>query len=190
MLHRLAFEPGVLSHLMEMDRCFDLTFIGSLFRVHASRVSLLEYLSTCFPQMKIWGPKTHHLSLDSPLRKCYMGEAWGREMYQILKNSKVTINHHGDVAPYANNMRLFEATGVGTLLVTDWKANLNEMFAPGQEVVTYQTTDECAKLIRHYLEHKDEREAIARAGQERSLREHTYEQRMTELVEMVGKHIK
>jgi spore maturation protein CgeB len=110
-------------------------------------------------------------------------------MYQILHGSKVTVNHHGDVAPYANNMRLFEATGVGALLVTDWKVNLHEMFEPGREVVAYRNPEECVELVQYYLEHDEEREAIARAGQERTLREHTYYHRMQELVEIIAKHL-
>jgi spore maturation protein CgeB len=110
-------------------------------------------------------------------------------MFQLLRNSRITLNHHGDIGPYANNMRLYEATGVGTLLITDWKANLQEMFEPGKEVVAYRTPDECAELIQYYLEHDEERKAIARAGQERTLREHTYYQRLQELVDIVRRYL-
>jgi spore maturation protein CgeB len=82
-------------------------------------------------------------------------------------------------------MRLYEATGVGTLLITDWKENLHELFEPGKEVIAYRTPEECGELIQYYLEHEVEREAIARAGQERTLREHTYYQRMQELVDII-----
>ena len=110
-------------------------------------------------------------------------------MYQVLHSSKVTLNHHGDIPPYANNLRFFEATGVGTLLITDWKVNLHGMFEPGKEVVAYRDADECVELARYYLEHEDEREAIARAGQERTLREHTWYHRMQELVEIVRRYL-
>jgi spore maturation protein CgeB len=86
-------------------------------------------------------------------------------------------------------MRLFEATGMGTMLITDWKVNLHKMFEPGKEVITYRTAEECADLIHYYLEHDTERETIARAGQERTLREHTYYQRMRELDNFVGKYL-
>jgi spore maturation protein CgeB len=102
----------------------------------------------------------------------------------------LTLNDHGDIPPYANNCRLFEATGVGTLLVTDWKKNLHEMFEPGKEVVSYHTPEECIEKIQYYLEHEDEREEIARAGQQRTLRDHTYYQRMQELVDIVQKYLK
>jgi spore maturation protein CgeB len=110
-------------------------------------------------------------------------------MYEILNASKMTLNHHGDVPPYANNMRLYEATGVGTLLLTDWKINLSEIFAPGREVVAYRTVDECADLIQHYLNHAEERESVSRAGQERTLSQHTFLHRMQELVDVVHKYL-
>ncbi len=75
-------------------------------------------------------------------------------------------------------MRLFEAAGVGPVLITDWKHKLDERFEPSKEVVAYRSPEECAELIRHYLEHREERETIACAGQHRRLRDHTYYHRM------------
>src|ERR1043166_4762805 len=66
------------------------------------------------------------------------GPLFGLEMYQVLFDSLITFNSHGDNSPKkAANMRLYEATGVGTCLLTDWKENLNEFFEPDVEVVTY-----------------------------------------------------
>ena len=110
-------------------------------------------------------------------------------MYQVLRNSLLTLNHHGNIPSSANNLRLFEATGVGTLLITDWKENLPEIFGLGKEVIAYRTPEECVELIKYYLEHDSERKAIAQAGQQRTLREHTYYQRMQELVDILSKYL-
>jgi len=111
-------------------------------------------------------------------------------MFRTLAASKIVVNYHGDVAQsYANNMRLFEATGTGALLVTDWKTNLHEMFEIDKEVIAYRTHEECAEMIRYYLEHEEEREQIARAGQQRTLRDHTYYQRMQDLVDIVQRYL-
>ena len=69
-------------------------------------------------------------------------------MFQVLRNSLLTLNHHGDLRPFANNMRLFEATGVGTLLITDWKENIHAMFEPGKEVIPYRSPEECVELVQ------------------------------------------
>jgi spore maturation protein CgeB len=111
-------------------------------------------------------------------------------MYKVLRQSLLTLNHHIDIASaYAGNLRLFEATGVGTLLITDWKKNLHDMFEPGKEVVCYRTPEECAEMVQYYLEHDEEREAIARAGQQRTLRDHTYYQRMQSLLEIISRYL-
>jgi spore maturation protein CgeB len=162
-LSRLAFEPRVLSHLKKNgERKIPISFVGSFYPVHSTRVEWLEYLCSRF-QVKVWSPHTKYLP--------------------------AALNHHGAIPPYGNNLRLFEATGVGTLLVTDWKANLHEMFEPGKEVIAYRSAEECAELVKYYLEHDEERQAIARAGQQRTLRDHTYYKRMQRLVEIIQKYL-
>lgn len=109
---------------------------------------------------------------------------FGRAMFQGLRDSRVTLNTHIDVSPRsASNMRLFEATGVGACLITDWKANLSDLFEPDAEVLTYRTPDECAEKVRYVLDHEDERQAIAAAGQRRTLRDHNFEDRAARLDE-------
>ena len=73
-------------------------------------------------------------------------------------------------------------------MITDWKKDLHEMFDPGKEVVAYRTPEECVELIRYYVDHEDERQAIARAGQERTLKEHTCYERTRELLDIVRKY--
>jgi spore maturation protein CgeB len=187
-LHRLGFEPAVLQRLGEVKKSRLVSFVGSVFPAHASRRQWLEYVCQR-TGVEVWG-QANGLPQDSSVINCHQGTAWGLEMYRILRGSHMTLNHHIDVAEnYANNMRLYEATGVGTLLVTDWKENLHEMFDPGSEVVAYRSPQECVELIEHYANHGDEREAIARRGQQRTLRDHTYYERMQELVDIVGRHL-
>jgi spore maturation protein CgeB len=77
---------------------------------------------------------------------------------------------------------------MGALLVTDGKPNLHEMFEPGREVAAYNSPAECLELVRHFLDNEDERARMSRAGQERTLRDHTYATRMRELVDIVSAH--
>ena len=188
--NRLSFEPTVLRHLQSQKKNILVSFVGSFTSAHSKRDQLLEHLCSNLP-MNIWGNGVERLPLESPIRARYLGTAWGTRMFRILAASKVVVNYHIDIAQfYANNMRLFEATGSGALLVTDWKINLHEMFKPGKEVIAYRTPEECAELIRYYLEHEEERDEIARAGQQRVLKEHTTYQRMQELVDIVGRHMR
>jgi spore maturation protein CgeB len=187
--HRLGFEPRVLQRLRDGGPKEPITFVGSLSLHHDGRLRVLESVCRSL-EPKIYGQGVDHLPEDSLIRQRYQGEAWGVDMYKTLFNSKITINSHIDMAEsYANNLRLFEATGVGTLLVTDLKKNLHEMFEPGKEIVSYCTSEECVEKIQYYLEHEGEREEIARAGQQRTLRDHTYSRRMEELVDIVQEYL-
>jgi spore maturation protein CgeB len=110
-------------------------------------------------------------------------------MYALLRSSRIVLNRHiAEAGAFANNMRLYESTGVGSLLVTDAKSNLPQLFAPGLEVVVYETAGDLVERSLHYLAHEDERSAIARAGQARTLREHTYAVRMVELAEILERN--
>jgi spore maturation protein CgeB len=187
-MNRLGFEPQVLSSLMDGEREIPASFIGSFHSVHSTRIQWLEHVCST-SRVQVWSSHVSHLPISSFIRRSYVGPAWGREMYQVLRNSLMTLNHHGNIPPFANNLRLFEATGVGALLITDWKEDLPSIFEPGREVIHYRSAEECVELVRYYLKHEAERQAIARAGQARTLRDHTYGQRMQRLVEMVRRYL-
>jgi len=103
---------------------------------------------------------------------------FGLEMFRQLRAGRVALNTHIDISPVsASNMRLFEATGVGTCLLTDWKANLHELFEPDAEVVTYRDAAECVEKVGYLLAHEAERRRVAEAGQRRTLRDHTFADR-------------
>jgi spore maturation protein CgeB len=112
-------------------------------------------------------------------------------MLEVLASARIAVNRHIDVAEdNANNMRLYEATGVGSLLLTDAKQNLGELFDVGRELIAYRGEDELVEAVEHYLAHEDERTAIAAAGQRRTLRDHTYEVRMRELADILDRYLR
>ncbi|KPQ33610.1 MAG: hypothetical protein HLUCCA11_17900 [Phormidesmis priestleyi Ana] len=111
---------------------------------------------------------------------------FGIEYFQTLARSKMTFNMHINCAEdYAGNMRLFEATGMGACLLTDWKQNLSSYFELDTEIVTYRSVDECISKVKYLLEHEEERLSIAQAGQRRVLKEHTWQQRVNQLHENI-----
>ena len=111
---------------------------------------------------------------------------FGLEMFQQLQRTRVSLNTHIDIsATYASNMRLYEATGAGSCLLTDWKSNLGELFEPDVEVVTYKSADECVEKFNYLASHEDERRAIAAAGQRRTLRDHTFDNRAVQLDQLI-----
>lgn len=109
---------------------------------------------------------------------------YGLAMYQTLRRSRCTLNAHIDIAAqWAGNIRLYEATGVGTCLVTDWKPNLSTLFEPDREVIAYRSAEECVEKVRWLLDHPRERREIAERGQQRTLSAHVPAQRAAALDE-------
>lgn len=186
---RIGFDTRVLELLGTMDKDIDVSFVGGISRHHGKALPMLEYLATTTP-IQFFGYGATSLSRRSPMVARHHGEVWGLDMYRALARSRVTLNRHINVAEnYANNMRLYEATGVGTLLITDRKDNLGELFEVSKEVVAYSTPEEAAEMIRYYIAHPEEARAIARAGQERTLKEHSYKKRMDELVPLLARYL-
>jgi spore maturation protein CgeB len=186
----LAFEPSVLKRLNSEPKAEGLVFIGTISGHHQERIRLLEEVSRHAP-LSCYGAGVETLAPDSPLRRIVQPPIWGYEMYRKLQQSQIALNIHIDIAEkYAANMRLYEATGVGTMLLTDWKENLNDLFEVGKEVMAYRTPEECAELVEYYVDHPAERETIAAAGQRRTLRDHTYEERMRELTTILQRHLR
>lgn len=184
-LFKLGFEPSVLSRLKTPRKVTATAFIGALTWAHRERLELLEYLCERVP-MTVWGYTESGIAPNSAIGKYWKGLSWGLETYQILADAKIALNMHADFAKdFANNIRLYETTGVGTMLLTDSKKNLADMFKPGKEVVAYRSREECAELIEYYLNHDEERDSIALAGQRRTLENHTYYLRMQELLAIV-----
>jgi len=185
----LAFDPRVLERIGAPGREFPLSFVGGLSPVHKERRALLVALGASLP-IHCWGYGTESLRQQGIDPSRLHGEAWGLDMFSVLARSRITVNHHSeDAETNANNMRLFEATGCGSLLVTDYKDNLGDLFEIGTEILAYRSDDECRELIAYYLAHPEEAAAIAKRGQARTLRDHTYGIRMAHTAEFLGRHL-
>jgi spore maturation protein CgeB len=116
---------------------------------------------------------------------------FGVDMFKLLTNSRIVLNNHGDVAgDYAGNIRLFEATGVGSCLITDYKKNMNDLFSSGDEVVIYNSFDECIEKVKWLLDNENERRKIAKSGQKRTLKVHTVEERCKTLIDIISSELR
>ena len=186
----LAFSPYILEKIKTNRRDLDVTFIGGISGIHSKGTEYLNHITTELP-ISIFGYGADSLPQSSSIRTRHRGETWGLDMFKLFSRSLITLNRHVDVAENnANNMRLFEATGCGALLITDYKDNLNQLFRIGEEVVAYRSAEECVALVKYFLKYADEAKAIAEAGQKRTLEEHTYDKRMAYTAEILERHLR
>ncbi len=77
--------------------------------------------------------------------------------------------------------RNFEVPACGGFLMTGDADNLRDYYADGREIVIFSDQADLLDKCRYYLAHEAERKAIARAGYERTIAEHTYEKRFQEI---------
>lgn len=82
--------------------------------------------------------------------------------------------------------RNFEIPGSGGFLLTSDADNLTDYYQDGKEIVIYKNIDDMIDKIKYYLEYNKEREAVARAGYERTRRDHTYEKRFNNIFKIMG----
>ena len=116
---------------------------------------------------------------------------FGLSMFETLKRSSISLNCHIDISrKSASNMRLFEATGMGSCLLTDAKQNLHMLFEPDYEVVTYASPEECIEKAKWLLAHPEKRKEIAIAGQKKTLTAHTFQCRALELMSILRRYLK
>jgi spore maturation protein CgeB len=128
---------------------------------------------------------------EREIKKKVLPPVYGTNMYSTISRAKVVLNIHADSSyRYASNMRLFETTGIGTCLLTDWKENLRYLFDDGNELISYRSPEECIEKVEWLLKNESEYIRIGKQAQIRTLKEHTYTQRVEELLMIINKNLK
>lgn len=165
----------------------DISFMGA---GYYNRKVLFEKLIDF--NFKIWGSEW---DLSSPVGKLVQKNAarvTEDERIKIYNVSKINLNLHSStfhegVDPVGDfiNPRTFEIAACGGFQLVDYRSELPELFESGKEIVCYKDIDELRSLIAYYLENPAEREKIAAMGQLRAVRDHTFKNRMREMLSIV-----
>jgi hypothetical protein len=206
---RHAFEPAVLARVRPSAERLPVSFVGSLNgSMHGRRLDLLERVAAIAPLTVYsdtlrpnWSAALRHAAgavarrhvghylrlLRSGLRARARPGVHGMEMFGVLQASDVSLNSHGDAVAMAANMRLFEITGCGSCMLTDWKPDIADVFEPDRETLTFRSAAECAEKVTWLLDHPGERAAIAAAGQRRTLTDHTFDNRVPALLAAIDR---
>ena len=113
----------------------------------------------------------------------------GGRIGALLANSldRMVSRRHDPIADGASlasqqiKGRNFEVPACGGMLLTTPADDLETYFQINREVAVFRSLPELIEQVHHYLEHEDERVAVAQAGLARVLAEHTYSHRFAEL---------
>lgn len=159
---------------------YDVIFVGSK-QYHPEwpyRPQLINWLE------KTYGSRFAHFGGDG------RGVVRGKDLNDLYASAKVVI---GDTLCLNFNRqeywsdRIYETTGRGGFMIHPFIEGLQNDFEIGKEIIVYQygDFDELKAKIDYYLQYDAEREKIRMAGHERTKRDHTYTNRMAQVMQTV-----
>lgn len=105
---------------------------------------------------------------------------------RILDVGSNRLKDNGLSHPEQIKGRNFEVPGCGGFLLTTPAENLDDYYVEGKEIGCFASTHELAEKVIYYLQNEDERIRIAQAGYERTIKEHTYVHRFSEIFARMG----
>lgn len=168
-------DTRVFNQYKTTERDLDVVFLGSSHVYnHSKRRSALDRLKS--EGVKVFeggGQRLDNLNIDQYAE--YMNRA------KIVINFPWTMDTYPSVVPYQMKARVFEACFCGALLVEGDNPYTPYWLKPGEDYVSYETSManrvdyyadnpdtsldlEMVKKVKYYLDHRDEREAIADRG--------------------------
>ncbi|MEA2470298.1 MAG: spore maturation protein CgeB [Thermoleophilaceae bacterium] len=170
----------------------DVTFVG---QPHGNREEIIGRITAAGHDVECWGFGWPAGKLDH------------EGMVRVFSTSRVNLNLSNSSTP-PNTLRVrvgrwlgrgpkgpqppqikgrnFEVPGCGGFLLTERVPHLGEYFELGKEVAVYDGPDDLVEQVGYWLEHDDERAAVADAGYRRVMAEHTYDHRFETIFRALG----
>jgi spore maturation protein CgeB len=156
---------------------YDVSFVGSMYGYRAEWIAALRASGIA---VSCFGHGTDN------------GVVNAAEVPEIYRASRISLNFSGSGQNFAGRKaltdrqikaRTFEVPGAGGFLLTEGASGLERYFAIGDEIATFNSPDELIRKTRYFLDHPDERDGIARAGHARACADHSYEKRLSRILE-------
>lgn len=200
---RHAFEPTIIDKMCAGERENQAVFCGSIMlgkNMHNNRLDMLEALQRAGIPHSFYGDiygdaqlgmspeERRYREIVEVVKKYQKQGLFGLEYYKCINQYNLCLNIH--VAALndniiAGNMRMFEATGLGVCLLTDYRKENAELFEEGKEIVVYKSFDEMVEKAKWILDNPQKAREIALAGQKRTLEQYTYKNKAEQLNEYI-----
>ncbi|MHB8483635.1 MAG: CgeB family protein [Nitrospiria bacterium] len=153
----------------------------------------VSFVGTAHGKRKSW---IHALEKQGIQTKCF-GYGWeggavgADEIPNIVKNSIISLNfsnsaYLGDrLLPGRKNQikaRIFEVVGYGGFLLTEDAEDLDRYYNLEKEISVFHNPEELGQQIRCFLKNPGIRDSMALAAHKRVCLEHTYDQRLADVL--------
>lgn len=106
------------------------------------------------------------------------------EMPIIFHQSKINLNLTAKSIRSGLSLRIFDVLGCEGFLITNYQAELPEHFNIGEDLEAYTNLDDLMGKCEYYLSHDKDRQEIAHNGFEKVKKYHTYDIRLTQMLEI------
>jgi len=172
-LTQWAANSAYLQPPKASEQCaYKVSFVGA---AHGNRTRFIEDLESAGVHVECFGHGWPNGSVPA------------EQIPFIMRDSVISLNFANTPAlkPGGSQIkaRNFEVPGAGGFLLTEYVPGLEKYYMNNHEITTFSSVAELITKIKYYTENTKERDAIALAGYERTVSEHTYEQRMRSVLD-------
>ncbi|MDA8235170.1 MAG: glycosyltransferase [Clostridia bacterium] len=139
--------------------------------------------------LAVWGKGWRQVPEEVDFRvpeKFLRGSMAWEETAKVFSSAKIVLapqNEYRFTTQVA--MRTFEIMGSQGFMISPRTTALEKMFTNGKHLMLVDTPEQTLEVVKYYLKHPEEREAIAKEGQAEVYRNHTYIHRAKQVVEVV-----
>jgi spore maturation protein CgeB len=161
-----------------------LVIAGSMY---PSRVRLLERLIAKGIPLRLYGGQFPRWLGETSARAVHAGRpVFGEEKARIFRSAAGVLNNLHPAELTGVNARLFEATGCGAAVVSEFRPELPALFSIGNEVLAFRDFDELLDLASRLLNEQGLTARVGDAAARRAHRDHTYEVRLSAILEKLS----
>ncbi len=191
---------------LNLNKKYDVTFVG---KAHGPRFEWINNIKNSGVNIQYWGFGWRDYSNFILLRDSFLTRKFPKlkfykdrlivliknstrlsqpQMVRVFNQSKINLNLALASTSQVDEIkgRNFEIPGCGGFLLTTYANHLEDYYDIGKEIVCFEDIDDMKSKINYYLSNETEREKIAEAGYQRTIKEHSYENRFYDIIKTIG----
>ncbi len=133
-----------------------------------------------YKDFKIFKEINFYSNINSLKKINYADNLYGLKQFKKLNQYSMVLNIHANNIYYSSNVRLFEATGVGSCLFTENSKNITDLFDVNDEIITFNDKEDLNDKINYFKNHPKDVKKIGLNAQKKIIKNHTFEKRIEE----------
>ena len=162
-------------------------FLAVAGSMYPYRVRLVERLISKGIPVRLYGAQLPRWIGETTARAVYSGRTvFGDEKARVYRSAAGVLSSMHPAEISGANGRLFQATGCGGAVLSEFRPAVAELFDVGQEVLVYRDFDELVDQATRLLTEPGLTARIGDAAAQRAHRDHTFDLRVAEILAKVS----